>query len=756
MKDSIFNRYNIFAFLVIAFFLVVIIRLFNLQIVHGNEFSEKSKRRILKERVVYSPRGEIFDRNYVPVAENRKIYTVNIINTKLGTENLNRMLLDFSILLEKNDDSYLNKFEKYLKINPFEYGDSLQTEESVVNFKKDITNKEKDIEMIKSPRDLFNYLKDEKYFIDEKYTDKEAYKIMSLRHLITGFTALDPVTIAKDISLKSVAEIEEKNAEFPGININIEYAREYYSAKWASHVIGYVGAMGEKTYERLKNEGYSMNDTIGISGVESSAEIYLKGRKGKKRVEEDIWGRQIEEWGGDPAIPGSDVILTIDMNLQKTALESLEENINIIKSKKDNKRNFGDAFAGAAVAIDVNTGEVLVLASYPYYDPSVFVANPGNKETEQKINELKSDSVNAPLFNRAVQGTYAPGSTFKPLVAIAALEEDIIKPQTIIYDRGVYRVGNMRFTCLDYMGGRGHGNINVSDALKVSCNYFFYKVGVDTGINNIDKWAKIFGFGKKTGIDVYAHSENTGLIADPETKKQKVTAYYNSLISQLEKQKEAIKETYENDDSINKEDYEKELININEKIREYKNQIVYEAQWFPADTAQASIGQLYNSFTPLQLANYVATIANGGKHYTPYIIKKVIKHDKSIVKETMPVYNQIPLENDTIEAVKKGMVASANAIDGTAVHQFKDFEFVVASKTGTAETGEENSSSNGLFICYAPADNPEIAVAVVIEKGVWGSYSAPVARDILAEYFNIYGNKNKSEEIIPEGKYLIE
>ena len=756
MKDLILNRYNIFAFFVITFFLIVIMQLFNLQIINGNEYAEKSKRRILKERVVFSPRGDIFDRNYVPVAKNRKIYTVNIINTKLEADHLNRMLFNFTILLEKNEDSYIKKFEKYLSINPFEYGNSLGTEENIIKFKKAIVNNKKDIEKINSPRDLFYYLKDEKYLIDEKYTVEEAYKIMSLRYLITGFTALDPITIAKDISLKSVVELEEKNVEFPGMNINIEYAREYYSAQWASHVIGYVGAMGEKTYERLKNEGYSMNDIIGISGVESAAEIYLKGRKGKKRVEEDIWGRQIEEWGGDPAIPGSDVVLTIDMNLQKTALESLKENIEKIKSEADNRRNFGDAFAGAAVAIDVNSGEVLVLASYPYYDPSIFVAGRENREAEEKINELKTDSINAPLFNRAVQGTYAPGSTFKPLVAITALEEDIIEPQTKVYDKGIYRVDNMSFTCLDYMSGRGHGNINVSDALKVSCNYFFYKIGVDTGINNIDRWAKNFGFGQKTGIDVYTHSENEGLIADPETKKQRVTSYYNSLINQLEEKKEAISKSYESGDYSNKEDYENELKEINEKIRDYKNQTIYESQWFPADTAQASIGQLYNSFTPLQLANYTATIANGGKRYTPYIIKKVIKHDNSIVKETKPEYTQIPLKNETIEAVKKGMIASANANDGTAVHQFRDFKFVVASKTGTAETGEENSSSNGLFICYAPADNPEIAVAVVIEKGVWGSNSAPVARDILAEYFNIYRKKNKNEEIIPEGEYLIE
>jgi len=381
------------------------------------------------------------------------------------------------------------------------------------------------------------------------------------------------------------------------------------------------------------------------------------------------------------------------MDLQKAAIESLQRNISIIRSaefngyvKTDSKVNFLDAEAGAAVAIDVRTGEVLLMASVPTFDASIFLRGSDDREAQQAIADLWDDPLNS-SWNRAIQGTYSPGSTFKPITAITALQEGIINPNTQIYDSGSINIGERNLFCLE----GGHGWLSLKRALETSCNVFFYDIGTKSTIANLGKWANLFGLGVKTGIDLPYEKE--GIMSSAEFKR--------------------------------------------ERFRDI---------WRPADTAQVAIGQLFNSFTPLQMACYMSAFANGGIYNKPYITKKVIRYDGSIVRETVPEMRRIPVDPLNIEAVKEGMIASTTEIDGTATIVFGDFPYPVAGKTGTAETGLESrqESSNSLFVCYAPADDPQIAVVVVIEKGVWGSYAAPVARDILEVYF---GLKNQTEEI---------
>ncbi len=702
MLAKLKDRYTVVSIVFALIGVIIIYQLVSLQVINGKEYDDQAQRRLLNERRVVAPRGNIIDKNGVPIAVNRLGFTVQIAKTKLKDNELNEMLLKLVNIFEKNGDSYSRSIGKYLTIAPFAYGPSIKDSQAKIDkWKKEMALQEEDIEKMSTPEAVFEYMRS-KFNIDKKYTVEEAYRIMTVRYeiLIRGYTKLNPLYIAKDVNKLSVAEIEEKHDQFPGVTTNVEPMRRYVDAQMEAHVVGYVAGLSPEEYKNLKDEGYNMNDIIGKNGIEQQAEKYLKGKDGIKTVEEDIWGKQTGELGGKPAEPGNDVVLTLDTKLQKVAMESLQRQIDKIRQGAE-KGNLHDANAGAAVAIDVNSGEVLALASYPSYDPSVFLEGADNKDAQKYIMDLfDPKNEDKPAYNRAIQGLYIPGSTYKPLTAVAGLEEGIITPQKVIYDSGRVNIGGWDFTCLEYRNGQGaHGPLQLEKALATSCNIYFHILGRDTTIDKMDKWGKLFGLGELTGIDL--PNEMKGNRANKEFKKK---AW--------------------NDD------------------------------WRPADTAQSAIGQQFHFYTPLQLANYVATLSNGGKKYKPHLIKRVIKYDGSVVMETTPEYEQIPVKPETLAAVKQGMVAVANSVEGTAASAFQGFPFQVAGKTGTPETGNEaKHSSNALFVCYAPADNPQIAVAVVVERGVWGSNAAPIARDILTEYFgvnkkNVQDDKIKDDEAV--------
>ena len=569
-----------------------------------------------------------------------------------------------------------------------------------------------------------------------EYTDEEVWILMRLRYeILRNQPRLNnPMLLAQDIGETAMSEIEDRSDEFRGVSTYVMPYRVYYNPQTVSHLLGYVGmatdrevrnlngslvekALGleagqlshvwpktgadgaelpltkaqkeqnKKTDERVEAYGaanpgllYTNRDMIGKSGIEIGAESLLRGIDGKTTKEVDRNGRPTEISLDRAAQPGADLYLSIDLSLQQTARESLERNIERIRTM-GGKKNYGDADAGAVVAIDVHTGEVLAMASWPDYDPNIFLE--GNGEA---ISALLTDKGQR-TWNRATQGAYPPGSTYKPLVSIAALETGTIEAGTRILANYQDKWLNDKLetetkTHLTNLEGN-QGNINLERALATSSNMFFYKVGVMTGIDNITKFARLFGFGRKTGIEI---DESTGSLASREYKKM----YYNE-------------------------------------------------DWYPLNTAMASIGQLYNAFTPLQMANYVGSIANGGTLYTPHLVRMAMSETGELLREPTAPGQSLGVDPDHLASVRKGMIAVANATDGTAVNVFRDFPFQVAGKTGTSETGNEKrgESSHGLFVCYAPADDPQIAVAVVIEHGVWGAYTAPVARDVLMSYFRL-------------------
>lgn len=695
--EKLKNRYNILSISIILVGLIFSYQLYNLQIVKGKEFDDRN----INERRVKAPRGAIKDCNGIPIAINRTSYIIQIYKTKIKEAELNDMIFRLVNILEKNEKDkspYISDFGKYLTPKPFAFGSMLNTKDKtdmvkLDRWKKDIGIKKSDMAMYDTPDKLFSFLR--KYYkIQNTYSDEDAYKIISVRYelIMKGYSSLNPLVIAKDVSQNTVAEVDERHDELPGVTVNTQPVRKYVNADMESQLIGYVGKIED--FKKYEDEGYQRDDVIGKSGMEYQAENYLRGRDGAKTIEEDSMGKQTGELGGNDAIPGNDVYLTLDSKLQRVAMESLKNNIEAIRQKNE-KNNLQDAFAGSAVAIDVNNGEVLAMASYPGYDPSVFLEPSSNKAAQDQINNWLKDSKNIPTYNRAIQGTYIPGSTFKPLTAIASLEEGVNTPDRVIYDSGVLPVDGHTFYCLEYRQGLGpHYDLTLERALATSCNIYFHQIGMETGIDNVDKWAKIFGLGEKTGIDL------------PGEKKG------------------------------------------NRASREYKKSLPGHEGWYRADTAQAAIGQQYHSYTPIQLANYVATIANGGKKFKPHLIKKVTKYDGSIVTETEPEFAKIDIKPQNLAAVQKGMIAVANATDGTAVDTFMNFPYKVAGKTGTPESGHEDKySSNALFICYAPAEAPKIAVAVVVERGAWGSNAAPIARDIMAQYFNLNNTSGNDDRI---------
>ncbi|MEN8904696.1 MAG: penicillin-binding transpeptidase domain-containing protein [Clostridiales bacterium] len=677
---------------------IMVIQLVNLQIINGARYEEESQQKLLRNRRIIAPRGNIYDRNGTPIAINRLSYTVEITKTMQNNDELNSMLLELVKIFEDNNDNYEKSLSNYLTNDPVDYGSYLKNSSyAEKNWKKDIAGDNKTlIKKLKNPNAIFKYLREEKFEIDKKYSDIDAYRIMTLRYeiLIRGYSILNSLTIAKDVGKVTVAKIEELNHLFPGVSTNIEPMRKYINIEPIAHVIGYVANIDNEEYNQYRKKGYYMTDYIGKMGIEKSYENHLRGEDGQLSLESDIWNRKSNQLKEEKAKPGDDITLTIDMKLQSAAMKSLKANIEEIRNTGKGNNNYRDTYFGSVVAIDVNTGEILVMASYPSFDPTIFITSFKNKKSQKAIEALYDPSdTSTSQYNRAILGIYPPGSTYKPLVGIAALEEGKITKDTIIEDPGFFYEEGVKLTCLEWRMGMGaHNSITLKDGLKTSCNVFFYKLGIKLGIDKIDQWSKMFGLGEYVGVEI--EGESKGVRSNPK--------YHDSI---------------------------------------------YDYKFGKVLTAYSSIGQGYNLFTPLQLANYVSTISNGGKKYQPHLVKGISDNIGTTIQENKIEYKDLNIDKKNIQSVLDGMVAVTSEDEGTAVGAFEGFPYKVAAKTGTAQKGETNHSDYGLFIAAAPADNPKIAVCVVIERGVFGTFAAPVARDIFDVYFKTKNDKTNIENL---------
>lgn len=686
------DRYFVINLLIVLVGATLIGRLFDLQVVNGKDYRLQSQSRILKDATVLAPRGPILDRYGQPIATSSEGFNVQIFKTKMDEATRNLAIYKLIQVLTKNNDKYTDTLP--IQIDPirFDFGAPGENRQRELTWKKQHKFKPEDTAV-----DVFNKYIDTYQIVGYKPLDTR--KIVGIRYQLSenGYGIYNPYEIATNVSRETVVQVEERYLEFPGINISIQPIRNYPNGALASHIIGYVGKIDEDEYKARKEEGYSFNDTIGKNGIEGVMEKYLRGINGLRRRQVDSSGKVTGELGLNDIIPGDSVYLTIDYKLQQVAEKSLMDTINKINTGGDADK-FEDAQSGAVVAIDVNSGEVLAMASYPNFDPTVFVKGVNSAEWNELNNKLN------PMFNRAISGIYSPGSTFKMVTAITALETGKVGINETVKDQGVYDKGQHPKCWIYTSQHRTHGYVNVSNAIKVSCNYYFYEMGYRIGIDNLEKYAQMFGLGKKTGIELYNESDGT-LAGKTYASKR-------------------------NDD------------------------------WYLADTLSAAIGQSYNSFTPIQMANYIATLANGGTKYRPHLIKEVKTYDGKVIPENevdkevseelkIPVTHDKKLDfnPENVKAVFEGMGSVTGDAGGTAYSTFNKFPVKIAGKTGTAQTSK--GSDNAWFVGFAPYDKPQIAIAVIIEHGGHGGYTAPVARDMLAEYF---GLNEKNESIDTQAK----
>ena len=681
-KPNINFRFNLLMVLTYIAGIILIIRLFNLQIVHGAEYREESNTRLTRESTIEAARGAILDRTGTTLVSSNMTFSLEMYKTKIDDDNLNIAILNIIQVLEKYNISYPDSLP--ITINPYNFKISGET---LTNWKKNNNIPEE-----ATAEEAFNKLKD-KYEIANTNNLEEIRKIMRIRYEISqkGYSSTRAVKIAEGLPREAVAEFSESSSKFPGINIVVDPARQYTSGTLAAHILGYASQISSEEYKDRK-DSYGQNDIIGKTGIEAVFEEFLKGKNGTKQIDMDVDGTITGEYTSKEAIAGSDIVLTIDANLQKITEDALQTNIQKISNGGFGKRY--DAKAGAAVVMNVNNGEILAMASYPTYNPADFVGGISN----ENWNKYNTDEAH-PLVDKAIQNSYSPGSTFKMITAIAGLESGVINTTTTINDTGRYtKYRDYQPVCWYYTDyHRGHGPLNVSGAIEKSCNYFFYETSDRMGIDTLAKYARYFGLGTKTGIEL--KGETSGQLANKETKK---------------------------------------------KLRPNSS----EGNWNPGDTLQAAIGQGDNEFSPLQMTKYISMLANGGKQIEPTIIKTIRNANGSETsKEDIKKFanSKLGIEEEEIEdlqiqqknldAVLKGMESVTQDSGGTAYVRFKDFGISVGGKTGSAEA--PGNKVNAWFVGFAPFEKPEIAIVVMVENGGHGNYTAEVVREIMEEYFGM-------------------
>ena len=626
---------------------------------------------------VTAARGEILDRNGNVLVTNRASYNLVFNNYVIyNSDNPNESLRKLANLLQERGIAYLEHLPVTLD-KPYEYTLSELSSTWQGYFKDFLNYREWDSDI--SAAQLMKQLRSA-YRIPNDWADREVRLVVGLRYeleLRSDLTNLSAYTLLEDVSSEDLSAILELNT--PGLNVESSTVREY-ATTYAAHILGNLGLMDAQQWETYKDQGYSMDAYVGQSGFEAAFEEYLHGTDGVKLTTVDTKGNVVAEYFQTQPQAGANVETTIDLNMQIAAETALEQVILELREEGLGQKHEGqDAEGGAVVAIDVKTGQVLACASYPTFHLATY---------SQDFNELREAELD-PLYNRALQATYAPGSVFKMAVTIAAINQGEISPSTSIEDKGVYtKYEKEGYTpqCLIYTNYRQtHGVLNVEEALAVSCNYFFYEAGIRTGMPAIDAVAKDLGLGEKTGVELF---EEQGHRANAESK-------------------EAL---YADDPS--------------------------RSGWYDADTLMLSIGQSECMFTPIQLASYTAALANRGTRYRATFLNRVISSDyQSLLASAEPeVLSTCTISDDAYYAYTTGMRMAVSDDRGTAKSYLGDYPVAVAGKTGTAQHSAQGSD-NGSFVCYAPYENPEIAIAVFVEKGAQGGNLARVAKAIMDVYF---------------------
>ena len=636
---------------------VFVASMFSAQIVHGEEYLAQSVRTNTRTETVEASRGMITDRNGKVLVSNRPIYTLDFDASLLDSEELNDAIVRLFALLDENGVAYSDDLP-LSRTTPFSYDGTPSDFSALADYlvsKKWIDAGAVDQNGV--PTDfsalaLFLALRTE-FDVPDTLDAVQARALIGLRYslAVAKLSGYSSCTVVSDIDVSLISLL--KDGDFAGVTIGTSSQR-VYETDAAAHILGRVDKIYKEDWAEYKEKGYAYNDLIGRDGVEAAFEDYLRGTDGKRLVTLNDSGKVIDELYSVEPQPGGTVALTIDIDFQEQVESILAETTSAM-TKAD-----GIGRGAAAAVVQVGTGDVLALASYPTFSLSSF---------REDYTDLSLDPL-TPMWNRATQGTYAPGSTIKPLTAVASLESGVTTTTERIFDSGkwVYPGYSASYT---YCWNRaGHGSLNVSGAITNSCNYFFAEMGYRLGMDRLNSYFSAFGLGEHTGIEI---GDAAGTLPSQEAGT-----------------------------------------NL--------------APW-------AAYGQANQLYTPLQLANYIATLAGGGERYEAHLLKDVRRYDSA---DLIAVYNEPPVETLSIDgknltAVLSGMRALVTS--GSISGYFKRCIVDAAAKTGTAQTGDVKND-NGVFVCYAPYDDPQIAVAIVIEKGGTGAALASSAVDILNAYFS--------------------
>ncbi|APF26768.1 penicillin binding transpeptidase domain protein [Clostridium sporogenes] len=886
-KDKKFTRFG-GLMLVMAFIITAIIsRLVYLQLMNSQEYKEKANNRSIREIPDPAPRGNITDRNGAVLATNKQNYMLIYNETTENKESFFSTMEKVFSILDQYKEKQTDDFE--LKINPYRFEFKASTTEAKriaeLRFKKDrglddvvikklfsgknkkekeeLTKEDKDKineELLKiTPEETFKYLL-EQYKIDtKKYSLEEQRRFMIVKDAakMQSFSGYKSVDVASNIKKETAFIFLQKLNDLPGIDVSTQPIRVYPYKEVGSSVLGYISKISGDN-EKYKEKGYDpSSDYIGIDGIEGVFEERLKGSKGGRIVKLNKTGRVIEELGRREPYPGQNIQLTIDTNIQKAAEESLDSVMKDLQNSPiRGDVNTSNATRGAAVAIDVNTGEILALASRPGFDPNLFATPggltpelykqyfnpdltefgkqyilnkglmsyyPGNTldEVLEKLFPLDKSIKNnktirqdlydiypKPFYNYATMSVVPPGSTFKAMTAIAGLESGVITPGYSISDTGVFDDGK-KFVKKFAVGG--YGSVDLYRGLEVSSNPYFMTVGKllreSFGDDILAKYAWKFGLGvppnsdekASTGIEI---PERFGQVFNTYTLSNVyATQYLWQTMSTLKAGKDARGNQfppinlYDNEkDSDKVKDLKKQIKNsIQDSIRQgtkkfdsnnyikmltelvnenpiYKGKNINKDQikrivdviyyvtvsdanfqlGVGANMYNAAIGQGISNFTPLQLVNFVGTLANGGDRYKLHLVKEIKDADGNVVETVKPeIVEKTNVSKENLAAVKEGMARVNAGADGTAAAVFKDFPIRTAGKTGSATFSNNQDAygrtSYGVYIGFAPVDNPKIAVAVIVFDGGHGGYTAPVAKAMYEAYFKKELNKDKPD-----------
>ncbi|KXZ40163.1 penicillin-binding protein 2 [Alkalithermobacter thermoalcaliphilus JW-YL-7 = DSM 7308] len=913
-KKKIEDRFDGLNLAFIIILSIITLRLGYITTIKGEEYATQAENKVFKRIPIEAQRGEIRDRYGRLLAGNRPSFTVQIYKDQIDRNTINQTAKKLIDILERNGEKYIDEFpiiiengeyiftydiairewkerneiplnynaeqsfyylvERYTKegkispspdadkfelqrilneqayyppirVSTWEFTEQAKKREWLYRYRitdEDITAKE-----------TFERLR-ERFEIDSSLSDYEARKILVVRDLLlsTGYLQYQPIKIALDVSKDTVAKIEEMAISLRGVGIEVEPIRYYPNGNVASHILGQIGKISQQEeIERYINQrGYSITDMIGKTGIERTFEDVLQGKKGYKKVQVDAHGRLVRRIETQNPVPGDTVYLTIDLDVQKAAEESLKKVLETIRAGGVYQSPFGNvtlrgnkvyknANSGAVVALDVKTGEVLALASYPDYDPNLFATGISREDMNKLLPENPNDPLAPkPLYNIATLTAVQPGSTFKMITGLAAVENGL-SPNYTIYDKGYIMLGNRSFGCWIWNDRKGsHGHTDLFKAIQESCNYYFYSVStgydysknkplpVKMNVEEVLRYARMFGLDSRTGIQI---EEIAGKVPSPD-EKLRVTkrALRARLIRDMKLSFEDITQ------SKNTKEYEKridEIVSWTEenpsrgeiirrladlKVKEteinkiadlVKYSYFNQADWKTGDTFNLSIGQGQHAYTPLQMANFIATMVNGGYLNKVTVVDRVVSQDKSEVQRIERISEKISLKDpNNLNYLKQGMLDVTQI--GTAKGVFANFPIKTGGKTGTAqrsgripakdekqyllshlssfrvrekdvlelaeklqkESTEKRSEDYYIrkaiktlnpslsdddinrfkdtydnfawYVAYAPHDEPEIAVAVLLFQGGSGGYAAPVARDVMAAYFGL----NKDEE----------